>query len=108
MSERASLCADVPFLDQMGAWNDDMSVAWLPVAYYPTRGKARQMFDAETGPWGADWTKIRVVKRYVKPDPNYHASEGLIAQCAKDDPEAFPVWRVESPYIEPWEAERAA
>lgn len=107
-AERSSLCTDVPFLDRMGVWSDDMTVAWLPCAYYPTRGKARQMFNFETGPWGAEWTKIRVVKRYLKPDPTYHRSEGMVVQCAKDDAEAFAVWRVESPEMPSWEAERVA
>lgn len=84
-------------IDPMGCWTEDMDTAWLPRAYYPTRGRARQAFDVQTGPWGNDWPRIRVLARYVRLDPYRHPDEGQYVECARDEPGATPVWRCEEP-----------
>ena len=109
MSERESL-TDAPTLedkrpDEMGVWCDDDETIWLPREHYPKRSQAiRWAVDQ----WTCDWLDVRCLSRWMRytprvvgpfdldgfTDPGY--TEDLWSECAKDEPNAFRVWRLES------------
>jgi hypothetical protein len=84
-------------LDSMGAWSEHGATAWLPREFYATRGLARQLFDAEAGPFGVDWPRIRVLARHVRCDLTRDRDAGRWVECESDAPGAVAVWRCEAP-----------
>jgi hypothetical protein len=76
--------------DAMGfGWEDER--IWLPRSRYPTRETARTFYAEHTG---CEWISVRVRARWAVHDPQPYESE-YWAECPRDTPGAFPVWRCE-------------
>jgi len=88
--------AEIHMPDAMGAWNECDGTAWLPRAYYPTRGKARAFYAWNVG---CAFTEISVLARYARHAPEDPAASEFDGEywveCRDDESGAFPVWRVE-------------
>jgi len=84
------MTATVHLPDAMGFGWDDGPV-WLPKHYYPTRNDARTWLANFIG---VPWIEVSVLSRWAVHDPQPHESEWW-AECPKDTPGAFPVWRCE-------------
>ena len=92
---RVTATSDVYEMTAEGAWNDD-SVCWLSRRLYPTREAARSFY----ADWcGVRWIEVKVHARHCRHDPDNPLAPEFDgeywAECDKDEPGAFPVWRCE-------------
>jgi hypothetical protein len=97
---RAALAAttEAPHLmDRMGAWSDN-GTAWFAREHYPTRADVRRFYISEFDP-AIPYIELSVLARYARHAPDDPAAPEFDGefwvQCQKDEPGAFPVWRVE-------------
>jgi len=92
--------------DEMGVWQDDDSVIWLPRHHYPKRIDAiRWAMDQ----WACHFLDVRCLSRFMQYTPHVQPtvtydngattypgwSEDRWTECDKDEPAAFAVWRLE-------------
>lgn len=91
--------------DHMGVWSDDGDPVWLPREHYPTRTEARYFAMRELD---AMFMEVKVLSRWMRYDPHIAGTreeplwwDDLWVECDRSEPNAFPVWRVES-YTLPW------
>lgn len=87
--------------DRMGVWADEGERVWLPKEHHPTRTDARRfaMSEMECG-----FMEVKVLSRWMRYAPYVATDEGrqpiwlddLWTECSKDEPNAFPVWRIEA------------
>jgi len=81
--------------DAMGAWNAD-GTAWLPRRFYATRNEARSAYAAIVG---CDYFETEARARWCRhapADPAAAEFDGdYVVECERDEPGAFPVWRIE-------------
>lgn len=84
-------------LSQDAVYHDCDLLCWLPRQRY-SRTEARHRFwrEARNAEWDVAWTRIRVVARHVRLDPQEHPDRGIYVQCGADEPGATPVWRCET------------
>jgi hypothetical protein len=97
-NERSAATTEAPHLmDRMGAWSDN-GTAWFAREHYPTRADVRRFYISEFDP-AIPYIELRVLARYARHAPDDPAAPEFDGefwvQCQKDEPGAFPVWRVE-------------
>lgn len=86
--------------DAMGVWAEEGDTVWLPREHYPKRSSAIAW--AVAG-WGVAWPEVRCLSRHMRYTPEVHLypdgsgwSDDLWSECDRNEPGAFPVWRLES------------
>ena len=87
--------------DAMGVWSDGGDVVWLPREHYPTRMEAIRWAMRE---WAVTLPEVRCRSRWLRYEPHVaRNADGSVAwaedywiECAKDEPGAFPGWRLEA------------
>jgi len=79
------------------AFDDRDLLCWIPRASH-SRVQAHHRFwrDLRNADWDVPWTRIRVVARHVRFNPQYHPDAGEYVECGPDEPGATPVWRCET------------
>lgn len=84
--------------DDMGIWSEDGEI-WLPRSRYPKRSAAIQFAMRE---WSVTFTEVSCWARWMRYEPfTAHNLDGSVAwtedrwyECGRDEPGAFPVWRL--------------
>ena len=82
--------------DALGCWDEDGEVAWMPRAYFSTRGRARGAYSSTTG---VPFAEVRVLSRWMRHAPEHELAgdhDGFYwLECDRGEPGAFAVWRCE-------------
>jgi hypothetical protein len=86
--------------DEMGVWNEDGDLVWLPRSLYPKRIDAILWTMRQ---WGCSFGEVRCLSRWMRYEPHVARNgDGSIAwqedrwwECPKDAPGAFRAWKLE-------------
>ena len=91
--------------DEMGVWDEGSDMIWLPREHYAKRSLAIKWAMDQ---WSCAWLDVRCLSRWMRYTPHVNPgytldgytdlgyTEDLWSECAKDEPDAFQVWRLES------------